>query len=234
MTNLQSMLRSGKAAVLGGVAWLGGALALHGSSPAFFISGVTFAYGLTLAAHCSSRWTLANVVTSVRLALVSWVAGALVGDWSAWLWGTALVALALDGLDGWIARRRGESSDFGARYDMEVDAAFILFLSLLVWREANVGPWVVAIGLMRYGFVLASFAFPPLERPLPPSVARKAVCVVQVLALVIGLNPWLGHAVVPPLLAMALFALVLSFARDVIWCFAQDLEFRRVLGAGRS
>jgi phosphatidylglycerophosphate synthase len=40
--------------------------------------------------------------------------------------------LALDGLDGWLARRFGLASAYGARFDMEVDGFLILVLALLV------------------------------------------------------------------------------------------------------
>ena len=63
------------------------------------------------------------------------------------------VALALDGLDGWVARRNNTVSVLGARFDMEVDAFLILVLSVLVVPHARaVG---AAIGLMRYAFVAA-------------------------------------------------------------------------------
>ena len=45
------------------------------------------------------------------------------------------------------------TSAFGARFDMETDAATVFGLSLLVWLCDQAGPWVLAIGLMRYIFV---------------------------------------------------------------------------------
>ena len=38
----------------------------------------------------------------------------------------AAAVVALDGVDGWIARRIGRTTVFGARFDMEVDAALML------------------------------------------------------------------------------------------------------------
>ena len=40
---------------------------------------------------------------------------------------------------------------------MEVDAALILILSILVWLHGKAGPWVIACGLMRYTFVAAGW-----------------------------------------------------------------------------
>ena len=44
----------------------------------------------------------------------------------------AAVALALDAVDGWVARRTGTATALGARFDGEVDAFLILALSVYV------------------------------------------------------------------------------------------------------
>ena len=61
----------------------------------------------------------------------------------------ATVALVLDAVDGWVARRTRTTGMFGARFDAEVDAFLILVLSVYVAR--SVGAWVLAIGVARYG-----------------------------------------------------------------------------------
>ena len=77
-------------------------------------------------------------------------------DRIAWLAvATVVVVAALDGVDGWLARRDAQASSFGARFDMETDAAFILILSVLVWQHGKAGAWVLGCGLMRYVFVAA-------------------------------------------------------------------------------
>ena len=68
--------------------------------------------------------------------------------------------MALNGADGWVARRTRTASAFGARFDMETDALLILVLSALVWRMEKAGAWVIASGLMRYAFVAAAIAWP--------------------------------------------------------------------------
>ena len=73
-----------------------------------------------------------------------------------------------DAADGALARRQGLASAFGARFDMETDAAFTLVLSALVWQAGQAGAWVLASGLMRYAFVGAAIALPWLAGPLPP------------------------------------------------------------------
>ncbi|MCG6657533.1 CDP-alcohol phosphatidyltransferase family protein [Halomonas campisalis] len=164
----------------------------------------------------------ANRLTLLRGVVVALLAGALVDPallarhpWP--LAGLALLALLLDGADGWVARRTGSASAFGARFDMELDAFFILVLCLALLSLGKVGPWVLGIGLMRYGFVLAGHRHAWLRAPLPESRRRKAVCVWQVVALMLGLLPPLGAQVAGWLAATALVGLAGSFAVDVRW-----------------
>ncbi|GFJ94980.1 CDP-alcohol phosphatidyltransferase family protein [Phytohabitans rumicis] len=77
----------------------------------------------------------------------------------------AAVALALDAVDGQVARRTGSTSVLGARFDMEVDAVLIMVLSVVV--AGSLGPWVLAIGAFRYVFVAAAWALPWLRGSLP-------------------------------------------------------------------
>jgi phosphatidylglycerophosphate synthase len=175
--------------------------------------------------HPHPRFGAANAVTSVRLALVALLAGALGENESAALaWAATTVTIvtsALDGLDGWLARRSSLVSAFGARFDMETDALLIMVLSALSWTWGRAGAWVLACGLMRYAFVAAAWAWPWMARPLPPSLRRKAVCVVQIIGLAIVVAP----AVTPPLsawlAAITLVALSWSFAADVAWLAAR-------------
>lgn len=174
-------------------------------------------------AHPHPRFGLANGVTMLRAGGMAIFAGlalapATVAGPAGWAAaGGAAALLALDGVDGWAARRQGLVSAFGARFDMEVDAALILALAALASGLGKAGPWVLALGLMRYAFVAATAAWPWLARPLPPSFRRKAICVVQVGALALLLAP----PIVPPasgmLAAAALGALAWSFAVDVLW-----------------
>jgi len=108
-------------------------------------------------------------------------------------------------------------SAFGARFDMETDAALLLVLGALAWQLDRAGAWVLASGLMRYAFVAAGVGLAWLRRPLPPSFRRKLVCAVQTGVLVAVLAPVLAPPVTSVLAALALAALCYSFAADVIW-----------------
>ena len=99
---------------------------------------------LGLPHHPFPRFGAANLVTTSRLMLVALVAGFALEDRVARSRDRVIVALAmlctaLDGVDGWLARRTRLSSALGARFDMETDALLILLLSLLVWRYDKAG-----------------------------------------------------------------------------------------------
>lgn len=133
----------------------------------------------------------------------------------------ATLALSMDGLDGWLARRDGLASSFGARFDMEVDAALALLLSLLVLDAGTVGPVVLVLGLMRYAFVAASWGLPWLAAHLPDKPGRKVVCVVQIAALIVLQAPIMAGSLALTIAAGAAVALIWSFGRDILWLWRQ-------------
>ena len=179
--------------------------------------------------HPFPRFGAANHVTMVR-AIVTALAAGLIGEpgsphllWSA----IAVVVLGgvLDGVDGWLARRSGMASDFGARFDMETDAALILVLSVLVWEHEKAGAWVLMCGLMRYAFVAAGWLLPWLAQPLRSTWRGKSVAVAQFIGLGVALAP----VITPPLSAVVAAATLAALA----WSFAVDVRWLR-LGAGAS
>ncbi len=134
-----------------------------------------------------------------------------------WVIVVSTVAMILDGVDGRVARKTGTSSAFGARFDMEFDAALIMALSLLVWAGGMAGPWVLLIGLMRYAFVAAAWVVPALNGDLPESLRRKVVCVVQGVVLLVALGPIIPGPMAAFVAATGLVTLTYSFAVDVLW-----------------
>ncbi len=191
--------------------------------------GLTLALAAYLAAarlaHKAMRQTyphptlgLCNLVTLTRLGLTSVLLVPLVADVKPWtVFGVAAVALALDGVDGWLARRDGLVSDYGARFDMEVDSALALILALNAFAAGTVGAIVLLIGLPRYIFVGATLALPWLARPVLDRFGRKAVCVVQIATLIALQLPQVAASVANPVVAIVALALIWSFGRDLVW-----------------
>lgn len=220
--------------VLALTAWL--ALA----APPGFIAAAVLAYA-ALGVVVGLRWKrparplgAANRVTLLRGGLIALIAGTLVvpqalAEHVDVVAALALAALVLDGVDGWVARRTGSASAFGARFDMELDAFLILVLCLCLMTIGKVGAWVVAIGALRYVFVLAMRVLPWLARPLPDSLRRKLVCVWQVASLLASLSSWVQPELAHMLLGVALLLLIVSFGIDIVW-----LRRRRFAAASAS
>jgi len=109
---------------------------------------------------------VANVITVGRIALLFlgvWLLlrpefGALVGAA-----GIALVVVAADGLDGWVARARGEASRFGAVFDIVgdriVEAAYLVCFAYL----GAIPLWIPLLVLSR-GFLVDGLRGLALER----------------------------------------------------------------------
>lgn len=195
---------------------------------AYAVVSLSVIFGLVvyfLPKYPHRRFGYANIVTAFRASLVS-LTGATVlcfeslrtADTVLWiLVGVVAFALALDGVDGYLARRYRQESELGARFDMEVDALLILILSVAAAMLDKAGAWVLLIGLMRYLFVAAGWLAPFLSADLPPSLRRKFVCVVQVSVLCLILVPAITPPVSAYLAAAALALLVMSFAIDVVY-----------------
>ncbi|WP_432975076.1 CDP-alcohol phosphatidyltransferase family protein [Dactylosporangium sp. CA-233914] len=132
----------------------------------------------------------------------------------------AAVALALDALDGHLARRTGTVTAVGAKFDMETDAWLILVLSAYVAEV--VGPWVLVIGAMRYVIGVATWLVPWLRGPIPPSYWRKVVAAMQGVTLAVAASGLLPAAVTTTVVAISLLFLVESFGSEVLWRWRQQ------------
>ncbi|TNM46023.1 CDP-alcohol phosphatidyltransferase family protein [Nocardioides albidus] len=165
----------------------------------------------------------ADRVTAVRAVLACCVAGLTVRGLvvplsdrlTTALVAISAVALALDAVDGYVARRTRTASAFGARFDMETDAFLIAVLSVHV--APSLGWWVLAIGAMRYAYVAAGRALPWLRRPTPPRSWAKVVAAIQGIVLTIAASALLPAPLARLVLLVALLLLVESFGHQIRW-----------------
>jgi len=161
----------------------------------------------------------ANRITLVRATLVAAVTALVTDSFSdpidrPVLVALAAIVLALDAVDGRVARRTG-SSELGARFDMETDAWLIAVLSCYVATEA--GAWVLGIGLARYAYLAAEQVLPWLPGPVPPRYWNKVVAAVQGIVLTAVASGQVPPAAAVAALAVALGLLVESFGRQAGW-----------------
>ena len=190
-----------------------------------FSAGMVLAIGLVREHHPFDRFGPGNTTTTLRAALVALVAG-LIGEPGAPIVaasaaGVGLLATALDGVDGWLARRARMASVFGARFDMETDVFLVLALSVLAWQYGKAGAWVLLCGLMRYGFVAGGRLWPWLRGPLTPTLRGKTICVVQFVGLSLTIMPVIEPPFSGLVAATTLAALGYSFFVDVLRLWRQ-------------
>ncbi len=159
------------------------------------------------------RWGAANAITGLRAVLTLVLAVLVVrDDPPAVVVSIAAVALLTDAVDGRVARRTGTVSRFGARFDLETDAALLLVLSAYVARD--LGLWVLSIGLARYLFLAAQLPLPWLRGAAPPRPWCKVVAAFQGVALVVTASGLLPVTLSAALLLVALALLAESFGHE--------------------
>jgi phosphatidylglycerophosphate synthase len=188
-----------------------------------------------LSRYGSDRMEAADWVTLARASLAVGVAALVAYSFAhrapvTLLVSLTAVALALDFVDGWVARRARTTATLGAQFDGEVDAFLILVLSVYVAR--SVGIWVLAIGAARYGFLVAGWVLPWMREPLPPRYWRKFVAATQGIVLMVAAAGVLSPAVTEAALVAALVLLAQSFGRDVGWLWSQSTATHASAAAG--
>jgi phosphatidylglycerophosphate synthase len=182
--------------------------------------------------RCRGRWAHGgrfgpgNAVTLLRLC------GVLVLPWfspgQVFCWG--LLLFALDGMDGWVARRTGLAGEFGEFFDKESDACFVLVLCVLLYRlpGSGFGAWILLPGLLRYAFVLfVALARPPQARERRNAKARW-ILVLTMLALLSSFAAYPGHLdIIRPLTGLMTLVLACSFAASVYELYRSRLSPER-------
>lgn len=192
-----------------GVAWL--------KLPALLALGAGLSFAVFLAGSRGS-WTpggsfgLANLVTSGRLVITAILLFELERPRGVWLGVSACIVLALDVLDGYLARRFRFASEFGARFDVESDAFFVMTLAVLLWSRGITGSWIFIAGLWRYFYLLAPLIVPTSAGEAKRSRFGRFIYVVLVLSFVTAfvLPPELGA----PAAAFGTLAVSFSFLRS--------------------
>jgi phosphatidylglycerophosphate synthase len=181
---------------------------------------MTMAAALTRGVARGDRLGPASWVTLARATLAVGVAALAADSFThdtpvALLVTLAAVALALDAVDGWVARRTGTASALGARFDGEIDAFLILALSVYVAPAC--GAWVLAIGAARYLFLAGEWLLPWMRAPLPSRRWRRLVAAAQGIVLTVAAADVLPRPLTQFLLVAALAALAASMGECTWW-----------------
>jgi phosphatidylglycerophosphate synthase len=158
------------------LAVIGGAAIVH--SYLLLISAVALSFMLLISMHRQLLASYrpfagyANWLTFARLCLLL-IVFSNIELFSLYLF-CVLMALvvALDVVDGYLARRFNTLSTFGGAFDMEVDAFFVSVMGLYFYFSTDIGIWLLLPGLLRYAYRLTIWAVPyPLFRESKKSYA---------------------------------------------------------------
>jgi phosphatidylglycerophosphate synthase len=173
-----------------------------------------------LARSRASAFGPANWVTLARSTFVAGIAALIAEALVQVAYASAIVtltviALVLDSVDGWVARRTASATAVGARFDMEVDAFLILVLSAYVAQ--SFGAWVLTIGAARYTLVAAGWLLPWLRESPPPRYWYKFVAALEGIVLTVVIADMLPGPGNVALLTLALVLLGGSFGHEVWW-----------------
>lgn len=184
-----------------------------------FLGATVVVYGLlNRQVFPHDRLGLCNVITLSRGIGIAVMAGLVLAPVAKLGWTLVAmsgVLLALDGVDGWAARRARLQSQFGARLDVETDVAFAFTLAALAVALGQVGIWFLALGLLRPAYLLAGRVWPALQAPLPDAKWRKRMAAIQMTVQVSLLAPILSPPVTTWMGALLLAAMVISFGIDI-------------------
>lgn len=99
---------------------------------------------------------MANLISLSRLLLLGIVVAlAYIGTWQGYLVSVVLLILMFvsDGIDGYVARKRGESSQFGAMLDIASDRIVELVMWIALVDLDFVAAWVLMVFIIRGALV---------------------------------------------------------------------------------
>jgi phosphatidylglycerophosphate synthase len=197
-----AMLAAGAASTVLRTTWVFAAL-----GAASFARLLVVARGRTTA---SGGFGPGNAVTLGRLACVIALPAVPTRLFAA----AVLGILVLDALDGFVARRTGTASEFGAQFDMESDGVFVAVTALEAFTRGRLGAWVLVAGALRYVYVACLWAFPSDRGEEPRSWFGRSAFFVLVLCLATAWSseaPW-ARAVG----ALGCAVVTISFARSFL------------------
>lgn len=168
----------------------------------------------------SKAFGYANWVTSLRLVLLL-LLGFFIFQIPAWVsLALGIVVLILDGLDGYLARKFDDTTDFGAYLDMETDTFFVCLFCTYYYLNEQLGGWVLAVGYMRYIYVGLILLFKLQGRKEKSTRFAKTIAVILFSALLMPLV--LPSFLYQPAMIIATVLVLYSFGLSFIGLWSKN------------
>jgi phosphatidylglycerophosphate synthase len=134
----------------------------------------------------------------------------------------AFLALCLDGVDGYIARRFNEQNSFGEMFDQDADTLLMLTLSISLYLNKDVPMIVLLIPTYRYLFLISMTKYKWMKCDLPESYYRKISCTLSTFLLIICHSQYIKDISLSYLVLISLFVITFSFAKDILWLYKRE------------
>ena len=122
------------------------------------------------------------------------------------------IAVLMDVLDGYIARRTNTQSAFGALFDMEVDSFYVLAMGLYFWFTTDFGLWLLIPGCIRYVYDVVRILY--VDREFQPKRQSYAVVLAGINFVLLLLALWVPSDLALLILLISLFVVCVSFGRS--------------------
>lgn len=156
-----------------------------------------------------TRWTIVilSVLLILALGRTTWIVTA-----------TISIALILDAVDGWMARKYQISSQYGRVIDMEVDHMTTSLLVAVSVMIVGIDAWFLVLNLLRPAYLLfGKQKLNEVEYRKPAQLIRaKVIFALSQILLIINLAPILSIEVKSQLSLLNLILLTYSFGVDLI------------------
>ena len=203
----------------------------------------------------ATAWTPANIVTLLRICLVPLFVVAILSPWPTWVlnmpeleyWKSCIAAVlfvalaATDGVDGYLARSRGEVTTFGKLIDPLADKILVA-AALLVLVELGVLPSWPALIILAREFIVSGIRMIAASEGvvIAASWYGKAKTVAQIIAITLFLVKDLVLVATPlenparPLYALAWVAMLVALVLTILSMLDYFSKARDLLGFKRD
>lgn len=127
----------------------------------------------------------ANWVSLVRLVIIMVLFASYRNLGDTQLFVFFLIAICLDGVDGYLARRFDQTSEAGEKFDMEIDAFLVFALSWIHFDMQHLTWFILIPGGLKYVYEISLFWLPKKGKEVIPKIVRSTVAVSFFLSLLI-------------------------------------------------
>ena len=134
----------------------------------------------------------------------------------------SFLVFIMDWLDGYLARKLKQITDFGFFFDQEVDNIFLFILVLSITLNNSELYFLWLIPLLRYIFLLMKYIFVWMRSELYDSMRRKSICAVTTFLLIVCNLEFLSFFLIELLSIISMFIILFSFMKDILWLYRRN------------